>query len=173
MHSPSRSRRLLPLAALAIVAVGAFLAVAMIGCQSPSQQSAASGVQQGAALVGYLAQPGTPTTQPANLTSTDQTIRTVVQEVGSVVPYGSEVLSGVALAAGAVGAIAGAFAGSSSGSSKWQSVLTEVVTAATGFVDGPWSTATEAAISKAGLTSAANSTPTTTAAAATPAAKAA
>ena len=116
-------------------------------------------MQQGAALIGYIAQPGTPTTQPANLTAGEQQIRTIVQQVGNVVPYGTAVLSGIALAAGAVGAVAGGVAGNQTSNANFATVVTELATSATGWIEGEWSTVTSNALAKSGLTAVVNSTP--------------
>ena len=161
------SRAVLLCGVLTMLACGVGLLV-LAGCtaaQQASTEAAVPKVQEGASIVGYIAQPGTPTTQPANLTQAEQNIRTVVQQVGAVVPYGTQVLTGITLAAGAIGALAGgvggAVAGTKSSALTWQGALSEVVTAATGFVDGDWSPATVVALAKAGLTSAAAAVPAT------------
>jgi hypothetical protein len=129
-------------------------------------------VQQGATLVGYIAQPGTPTTQPASLTSTEQQARVIVQTIGNVVPYGTSILSAIAVAAGAVGAIAGAVAGKQTSNASFASVVTELATSATGWIEGEWSTVTANALAKQGLTSVVASTPSAPSTLAAPAVQA-
>jgi hypothetical protein len=163
------NRRFITLPLLfAFVAIGALMLSAMLaGCDSttPSGTATAAGqVQQGAAIVGYITQPGAPTSQPANLTPAEQSVRTIVQQVGAVVPWGGQILAGIALAAGAVGAVAGAVAGNKTSNASFASVVMELATSATGWVEGEWSTVTSNALAKQGLTNVVAATPTTPAA---------
>lgn len=142
-----RNRIVLAITSIVFLVVACFAFTQLSGCTAA--QTAA--LQKEAADVRYVtATPGTvanPSTQPSTAAALDTT-QAVVQVAGDTSPWAKLVI-------GIIGAIAGAVVAAPVASTvtanNAKSVLTEVATAATGFLPGPWSSIAQQKLSAAGL----------------------